>query len=93
MKKKYILKNKRRFFSIIFTLTLLLFTALFATNAYGYKTPSYKEVTVRSGESLWSIAIKYNTKSDLRRYIYEIKKVNNMKTSDIYVGTQLKLPA
>jgi hypothetical protein len=93
MKKKYILKNRKRFFSIIFTLTIILFTALFATNAYGYKAPTYKHITVKNGESLWSIALKYSNENDLRKYIYEIKKINQLETSDIYVGTQLKIPA
>ena len=93
MKKKYVLKNKKRFFSIIFTLSIIIFTTLFATNVYGYKTPTYKEITVRSGDSLWAIALKYSNSSDIRKYIYEIKKVNNLETSDIYEGTQLKIPA
>lgn len=93
MKKKYILKNKKRFFSIIFTLSIILFTTLFATNVYGYKTPTYKEITVRSGDSLWTIALKYSNSSDVRKYIYEIKKVNHLETSDIYAGTQLRIPA
>jgi LysM repeat protein len=93
MKNKYILKNRRRFFSIIFTLILILFTTLFATNAYGYKEPAYKQITVKSGDSLWTIALKYNNNDDVRKYIYKIKKVNHLNSSAIYVGTQLRIPA
>lgn len=92
MKKKYVLKNKRRFYSILLTLSFMVITALFATNAYGYKTPLYKEITVRSGDSLWSIAKKYNPQGDVRKFIYEIQKVNDLTSSDLFVGKQLKIP-
>ena len=92
MKTKYILKNKKRFYVSIFTLVLLLFTTLFATNAYGYKEPSYRQITVRSGDSLWAIALKYSNENDVRKYIYKIKKVNHLETSNINVGVQLKIP-
>ena len=92
MKIKYTLKNKKRFFSIIFTLILVLFTTLFATKVYGYKELSYKQITVRNGDSLWAIALKYSNENDLRKYIYKIKKFNHLESSDIFVGTQLKIP-
>ena len=91
MKRKYILKNKRRFYTLIFTITLLLFTTIFATNAYGYKEPVYKEITVRNGDTLWNIAQKYNSNNDVRKCIYEIKKTNHLETSEINTGLKLKI--
>ena len=41
--------------------------------------------TVKSGDSLWSIAKKYGVTVD------HIKKLNNLKTNDLKVGQKLKL--
>jgi len=93
MKRKYRLKNKRRFFTLIAIIIVSLILGISATTiAYGDKETSFKEVTVRSGDTLWSIAEKYNKNEDIRKYIYEIKKINNLKTSDIYAGDTLILP-
>lgn len=93
MKSKYTLKNKKKFYSIIFILVVVMLTTFFATNVYGYKEITFKQITVRSGDSLWTIASKYGNDNDLRKCIYKIKKVNHLESSAIYAGTQLKIPA
>ena len=67
-------------------------TLLFATNAYGYKQTTYKEITVQSGDSLWTLAQKYGTSSDIRKSVYQIKKLNHLDTSEIYAGSVLRVP-
>lgn len=42
--------------------------------------------TVKSGDSLWSIANKYNTT------VNAIKTLNNLKTEQLYIGQILQLP-
>lgn len=42
--------------------------------------------TVKNGDSLWSIAQKYNTS------VAALKRVNNLTTNDLRVGQVLKLP-
>lgn len=68
-----------------------MFTVISATSAYGYKEPAYKLVTVRSGDTLWDIAQKYNKKGDIREYIYEVMKINNLDNGEILEGTELKV--
>ena len=92
MKKNYTLKNKKRFYTIIFTLTFLLISSLSVINAYGYKEATYKEITIRNGDNLWNIAKKYGKDCDIREYIYEIKKINKLQSSELYAGTQIKVP-
>ena len=50
-------------------------------------TPTGATYTVRSGDSLWSIANEYNTTSD------ELMRLNNLTTSALSIGQVLKLPS
>lgn len=92
MKRKYVLKNKKRFYLFISTTALAVCIALFAVSAYGYKEPSCREITIMQGDTLWDIARRYNTKDDIREYIYKIKKINNLSSSNIYAGSKIKIP-
>jgi len=50
MKKKYVLKNKRRFFVfVLFVLMGLTAVISRATSIYGYREPSYEAITVKRG--------------------------------------------
>ncbi|AEV68357.1 cell division suppressor protein YneA [Acetivibrio clariflavus] len=91
MKKRYVLKNKTRFYIFIVTLLLITFTVFSFTKAYGYKEPRLIVITIRSGDTLWSIAEKYNKKGDIREYIYKLKEINHLENSNIIAGNTLKV--
>lgn len=92
-KKKYILKNRARFFTFLFTVSLIVFIIVYTASVSGYAQPSYQTVTVRSGDSLWSIAREHCDKSrDIRKYIYNLKKINNMDSSLLIMDTNLLIP-
>lgn len=92
MNRKYKLTSKKRFYSFIIVLTLSVSAIFFAATAYGYEGPKYDIVRVHRGDTLWNIAGKYCKSGDIRHYIYEIKKANNMEDSIIFEGTDLKIP-
>jgi len=51
-------------------------------------------VVVYSGDTLWSIAKQYAPKgTDVRNYIQKLTKVNGLKSSSIFEGQVLRLPA
>lgn len=92
MRKRYVLKNKRRFCTAIIALSVVLSTLFFATSSYGSAEKQYETITVQSGDTLWEIADRYNKGGDIRRIIYEIKEANNLTGSMIYAGDILRIP-
>lgn len=92
MKKQYVLKNKKKFYSIIIALTIIISIISFASSVYGYEVKQYDTIIIEKGDTLWTIAQKYNKKGDIRKLIFEIKKANNLESSIIYAGDQLLVP-
>lgn len=94
MKKnnKYILRNRKRFFSFLFLISLVVSILVYTTSVSGYKEPQYQYISIESGDTLWSIAEKYGTNSNIRKFIHEIKEVNNMESDLIYSNTTLLVP-
>ncbi|MCR4434362.1 MAG: LysM peptidoglycan-binding domain-containing protein [Clostridiales bacterium] len=92
MKKRYVLKNKRRFTLFAAVILTLVFALVFAPASYGDKTVSYQKIQVKKGDTLWGIAEKYNQRGDIREYIYQLKKINNLKDSSINQGSLLVIP-
>ncbi len=93
MKRRYVLKNKKRFAAFMGTLIVILIITAFAYTAYGYKEPSGKIVMIQKGDTLWDLAKANCDDGDIRIYLHKIKEVNHLKNSDIYEGAMLVLPA
>lgn len=50
------------------------------------------DYTISRGETLWSIAEENKAeKEDIRQYIYDIKKLNNMTDSAVYEGQIIQI--
>jgi LysM repeat protein len=92
MKKKYVLKNKKRFSAVILTLAVIFVTLITSTTAYGFKAPKYEKITVRAGDTLWSIAQKYIKQGDVRENVYNLQVKNNLTDATIYEGMEIELP-
>lgn len=88
---RYVLANRKRFFTFLMILCVIIFTTVYTTTAFGAKPVTYENVFVGKGDTLWSIASKY-THSDIRGYIREIKALNNLESSTICENTVLVVP-
>ncbi|MBN2853631.1 MAG: LysM peptidoglycan-binding domain-containing protein [Clostridia bacterium] len=96
MKKKYILKNKKRFLIAIFlVLSVIISTTLLVTKRpEGKGDIEFEQVVIHHGDTLWDIAVeKTDGTMDIRKVVYEIKKFNNLETADLYVGQVVKIPS
>lgn len=95
MKKKYVLKNKRRFIIIIAVAISIVSSTLLITTkkTEGYAEKSYNEIIVIHGDTLWDIVCdNYGNEIDIRRMVSSVKKTNGLSTSELYVGQVILLP-
>ena len=96
--KKYIIVNSTRFFIfitfilVIISLIVSLVFNLSKAHSSSYMQ-NYKVYYVAKGDNLWDISLRNMPKDfDVRRMVYEIKKLNDMETSYIYEGDSIKIP-
>lgn len=71
---------------------LMLAVAL-AQVAHGQQPTGYQVVTVRAGDTLWSIAAARYPSSDPRQKVDEILRANGLNGPAVYPGEQLRVPA
>lgn len=92
--------NHRKFRSRIILVFFILSCILFNINnsVSSEKKIEYKTITVANGDTLWSIAKseqesnQYYKESDIREIVSNIKKLNNLNSSNLYVEQNLKIP-
>lgn len=82
--------NKRKFLKSIFTLIFIIIITFICLSQIFNKEEietTQTQYTVSKGETLWDIAKEFKQDGqDIREYIYEVKKINNMTSSMIYEG-------
>lgn len=85
--------NLPRFIISLTVIVLILsFFTSFLTNKVFSATPiTYDEIVVSEGDTLWSIAM--SLEGNINKNIYEIKKVNGLDNSIIYIGQELLIPS
>lgn len=78
---------------VLIVMVLLLFKAAVSYQIAKTEYNTYDYLVV-SNDTLWTIASNINNKGDrhIRNVIIDIKEINDMKDSTIYVGQTIKLP-
>lgn len=78
---------------IIFILSLII-----VKSTLSYTTHEYKTIYVKSGDTLWSIAAdlqendSYYEGKDVRYIIGDLKEINRLNTSAVYINQELQIP-
>lgn len=91
-RKRYVIKSRARLYLSVIILFLLVAGVLYAAKAYSLAENTYISIQVMPGDTLWSIASKYNTGRDIRKFIFDIKEINGLTDSTIYEGQRLIIP-
>lgn len=85
--------SNRIFFSLI--LILICFTLIFTISQIvtSNSLMKIKKVRVKTGDSLWKIATEhYSTKIDIRKKIYQIRRINKLSSVKLHPGQIIKIP-
>lgn len=72
---------------------LLIFAVVLAQAVHGEQPSGYQQVTVRAGDTLWSIAAQRYPNADPRDKVDEILRANRLSGPEVYPGEQLRVPA
>ena len=96
-KQKYRLKSKFRFTVFVVIMMLMLVTAsntvLGINDASSLTKPVYASIQIEYGDTLWNLASEYNLEGkDIRRFVYEICKLNEISADSIYPGQSILIP-
>jgi len=87
--------RRRRTLAVLFVLVVISAVFLVQEKVFTQRElepmPTHTYV-VDTGDTLWSIAAEYAEGRDVREVIYEIKRINGLRTSTIYPGQELRVP-
>ena len=92
--------NRKKFIrSIIISAFLMFFIITTTSNiTLSHNELQFKKRIVDSGETLWAIAREeqninsYYTNKDIREIISDIRKINNLTSSNLKIGQELEIP-
>ncbi len=74
-------------------LTILTIISIWSLTADTQKDFLYKEIEIQKGQTLWNIAeSEFGTQNDIRKYVYKIKQINNLKDANIKPGQIIRVP-
>ncbi len=86
------IKNMKRFitFLTILFIGISFLTNMFLNKVFSHEQEKYQSIMVSQGDTLWSIAS--GLKGNVNENIYNIKKLNNLDSSNIFIGQELVIP-
>ena len=77
---------------LVIMLTLAL-TVFIKSSATGTLQEEYKQITVKTGDTIWRIASdNKGNETNLEEMIYTINQVNNLHDTNLQPGQVLKIP-
>ena len=93
-------QKKQMFILLIATIVTFALISLVQSSLHSARvdklisTSPTESITVKNGDSLWSIAEHYaHNKMNLSEFVYHISSMNELNTSRLYVGQQLIVPS
>lgn len=88
-------RSRRRFYIVCFIIAFILISvsiALLSSRSSAAVQGEEVSVTVYPGDTLWTIAAEHRGRTEIRRFIEEIRRVNNLAEGHIYPGQVLTIP-
>ncbi len=95
LKREKKTKSNKKFIAIISVIILLTITliTLYTVNGLTEKEIYYKNIEIKNGQTLWKIVEnEFGNNINIRKYVYQIKQINNLENSNIRPGQVIKIP-
>ncbi len=94
------IKDVKKFIKCIFILLGVIFilSLLFIKSTLSYTKHEFKTIYIKSGDTLWNIAMSlqennsYYKGKDIRYIINDLKEINNLNNSTLYINQELQIP-
>lgn len=94
------IKNIKKFIRSILIILGVIFilSLIIVKSTLSYTTKQYKTIYVKNGDTLWSIALdmqennSYYKGKDVRYIIGDLKEINSLKNSTVYINQELQIP-
>lgn len=94
--KRYKVNMKRVLSNICILLAFFMIFNVVTNYTFGSKEIETKTITIGRNQTLWSIAEDICDESsenlNVQNVIIEIKNINNLESSEIYLGQELNVP-
>lgn len=93
--RKYRIINRTRFYLFLTILLVLIFIVFytFKVDARGLSEVSANTVYVSSGDTLWTLSLKYVKRDmDIRDYISKVIEFNDLQSINIKPGQLIYMP-
>ena len=78
--------------SILLLAGASLFTGATAGSSDSASTSPFMKITVKPGETLWSIAAKINSSADRRDIVDQLIDINHLERGDLVAGQRIYIP-
>lgn len=86
-------KGKKIGRKLLLIIGLILTITAIARAKANNRAIAYQKYYVHSGDTLWTIAAERKGENiDIRKYVYDLRQLNNLKSANIYPGQELLLP-
>lgn len=95
MKNKKSKRSNKFVVNVLFILSILFVITLFTNFNLANKQIKTNEIIVQSDDTIWNLAkkaCKDKENLNIQNVVIEIKEINNLDSSDIYVGQVLNIP-
>lgn len=87
--------NNNIVFNVSILFIIFIFFGIITNFCFANERLQTQTLLVNSNDTIWEIAkdmCKDNDKLNIQNVVIQIKEINNLKTSDIYIGQTLNIP-
>ena len=93
--KRYKINGEKIIRNILFLLIVFVIFNMLTSTIFGKKTLMTTSITVKTGDTLWSISKKICNKDsslNIQEVIYDIKEINGLDSNEIVAVKSLYIP-